>query len=179
MLDKLYDGLKELPKLLEDRSKWDSLIINRRKPWTYRVYSQLSSGLRVCLHRFEICHTHEAFPHPHPWPGAFIIMDGSYKMKVGYSADRESPMLDVMTTVMGKWSAYEIVNPLAWHSVIPLETTHTIMVNDTPWTAEVAHKEVRTTKGKDLDKMPEDDLLEHLAKFQRLVEEYLNRPLQP
>ena len=129
MLDKLYEGLYELPKLLADSNNWDSLIVN---PWTFRVYSKLSNGMRVCLHRFEICHTHEAFPHPHPWPGAFLVLEGSYKMEIGHSLDRESPMLDVMTTVMGRWSAYEIVNPLTWCAVIPLETTYTIMVNDTP-----------------------------------------------
>lgn len=175
MLDTLELAVQELPTLLRDRSKWDSLIVNRRKPWTYRVYSELSNGMRVCLHRFEICHTHEAFPHPHPWPGAFMILEGSYKMKIGYSVDRESPMLDVMTTVMGRWSKYEIINPLAWHAVIPLETTYTIMVNDKPWTPDVAHKEVRTTKGKDLDKMPEHELAQHLSHFECLVNQYLTK----
>lgn len=170
MLDKLKQGLEELRGgLLADRSKWDSLIVNRRKPWTYRVYAQLSNGMRVCLHRFEVCHTHEAFPHPRPWPGAFAILEGSYKMQIGYSADRTSDMKDVMTVVLTAGSQYEITNPLAWHAVIPLETTYTVMVNDTPWGPDVAHKEVRTTKGKDLDKMPEEDLIAHLAKFQSLL----------
>ncbi len=172
MLDKLYEGLNELPVLLNDRSNWDSLIVNPRQPWTYRVYSKLSNGLRVCLHRFEIFHTHEAFPHPHPWPGAILVLDGSYKMAIGYSVDRESPMLDVMTTVMGKWSAYEILNPLTWHAVIPLETTYTIMVNGTPWESDVAHREVRRAEGNDLEHMPEEKLVAHLAKFQKLINEY-------
>lgn len=175
MLNVLDLAIQELPDLLVDRSKWDSLIVNRRKPWTYRVYSQLSNGMRVCLHRFETCHTHEAFSHPHPWPGAFMILQGSYKMNIGYSVDRTSPMNDVMTTVMGKWSKYEIVNPLAWHAVSPLETTYTIMVNDTPWSLDVAHEKVVTTKGKDLDKMPENELLEHLSMFSALVKEYRER----
>jgi len=172
MLSELHKAMDELPDLLADRGKWDSLIVNLRKPWTYRVYSRLKSGMRVCLHRFEVCHKHEAFKHPHPWPGAFIVLDGAYKMEVGYSPDRVSKPSEVTTLILRKWSEYEIVSPLTWHAVIPLETTHTVMVNDESWPPEVAHKEVRTTKGKDLDRMPENELIAHLAKFQALVREY-------
>ncbi len=47
----------------------DSLIVNRRKPITYRVFRYLNDGLRVSLHKFDPCARHEAYPHPHPWPG--------------------------------------------------------------------------------------------------------------
>jgi len=172
MLKELEDALLLLPALLDDRSKWDSLIVNRRKPYTYRVFTQLPNTLRICLHKFDPCHTHEA--HPHPWPGAFIIMDGSYKMKMGYSADRISPPSDVTELFLTKWSKYEIINPLTWHSVIPLQPTYTVMVNSEPWDTEtIAHKDVRTTKGKDLETMPEEDLLEHLKIFKRLTKEYV------
>ncbi len=172
MLDQLHESLKILPDILKRREAWDSLIVNRRKPYTYRVFTTLPNGLRLCLHRFDPCHTHEAFPHPHPWPGAFVILKGSYKMMIGYSADRKSKFDEATTLVLAKHSCYEILNPLTWHSVIPLESTYTVMVNGTPWDAEIAHAEVRTTKGKDLDKMPEEDLLIHLANFKILVEEW-------
>lgn len=128
---------------------------------------------RVSLHKFDPCHDHEAFDHPHPWPGAFIIMSGRYKMRVAYSKDRFSKPDTVTTLVVSKHSMYEITNPLTWHSVIPLETTYTIMVNGPTWDTEtVAHTDVRTTKGKDLDKMPERELLEHLSQFSQLVQEW-------
>lgn len=173
MLDKLEESLLLLPDLLKQRDKWDSLIVNRRKPYTYRVFTQLPNGLRCCLHKFDACNTEEAFNHPHPWPGAFLVLDGAYQMKVGLSKDRTSKPEDVMTTVMKKFSSYEIINPLTWHSVIPLGTTYTIMVNGAPWAADYAHTEVRTTKGKDLDKMPEDELTAHLARFYVMVKDYL------
>lgn len=178
MLQNLQLAMTELPALLADRSQWDSLIVNRRKPWTFRVYSKLSNGMRVCLHRFEVCHTHEAHPHPHPWPGAFIILEGAYKMFVGQSPDREQGSKPVLTSIYEKWSAYEIIEPLTWHSVVPLTTTYTVMVNDTPWPPEVAHTQVKTTKGKDLDRMPEQELIDHLAKFKQLVMDYNARPIQ-
>lgn len=169
MLNELKQALKDLPSLLANRENWDSLIVNRRKPYTYRVFTRLPNGLRLCLHKFDPCHDHEAFSHPHPWPGAFAILEGSYKMQMGYSTDRTSPPMQVTTLILPKNSMYEIVTPLTWHSVIPLETTYTVMVNGEPWSADVAHKNVRTTKGKDLDKMPENELIEHLLKFQSLV----------
>ncbi len=178
MLDALQMVVKLLPDLLDKREAWDSLIVNRRKPYTYRVftnlvgYTNLSHGLRVCLHKFDTCHDHESFAHPHPWSGAFLLLQGKYKMTIGRSKDRTSPPDDVMTMILTPGSMYEITNPLTWHSVIPLETTYTIMVNGEPWSADFAHKDVRTTKGKDLDKMPEDELIAHLAHFQKLLREY-------
>ena len=85
MLTILEESLNMLPDILRDRAAWDSLIVNRRKPYTYRVFTTLPTGLRLCLHKFDPCHTHEAFTHPHPWPGAFIILEGKYKMMSGYS----------------------------------------------------------------------------------------------
>ena len=175
MLVKLQEALTTLPEILRDRAAWDSLIVNRRKPYTYRVFTTLPNGLRCCLHKFDPCHTHEAFAHPHPWPGAFIVLQGQYKMAVGYSCNgrEDHDPKNVLTLILSKHSAYEIIDPLTWHSVVPLEPTYTIMVNDTPWDTEtVAHKDVRTTKGKDLDKMPEEELKKHLELFQYLIWEW-------
>lgn len=165
-----------LPTLLKDRSKWDSLIVNRRKPHTYRVFTTLDNGNRVCLHKFNPCDTHEAFEHPHPWPGAFIILDGSYQMRIGASKDREDKTpYPVAEFIMRKWASYTIKEPLTWHAVVPLETTYTVMVNGKPFDQEVAHAEVRRTAGKDLDKMPENELMTHLDIFRLLTIEYQNR----
>jgi hypothetical protein len=177
MLDELDQSLRSsLPSLLTQPAKWDSLIVNRRKPHTYRVFTTLENGLRLCLHRFNPCDTHEAFRHPHPWPGAFIVLDGSYIMETWLARDREDKNPQpVAKNIMRKWSAYEITNPMTWHSVVPLETTYTIMVNGEPFPPEIAHTEVRRTGGKDLDKMPEADLLDHLSLFRQFVEQYVNR----
>lgn len=174
MIDLLNDIVRnELPGLLVDRENWDSLIVNRRKPATYRVFCQ-RDDLRICLHRFDPCHMSESFAHPHPWPAAFLILDGQYRMSVGFSATRTSPPEPVIEHVMGSWSSYSITHPMTWHAVTPLETTYTVMVNRAAWPVDVAHTDVRTTKGKDLDKMPESELHEHLKKFQSLLINYLS-----
>jgi len=172
MLDKLRSVLSELPKLLYDPSIWQSLEINKRKPFTYRVWTILPNGLRVCLHKFDECSTHEAFDHPHPWPGAFIILHGSYRMRVGYSFNRVSDQQSVAEFNLEKYSSYAIVNPLTWHAVIPNEETYTIMINEEPFAPDIAHLEVRTTAGKDLDKMTDDELTLHLSIFKRLLADY-------
>lgn len=146
--------------------RWDSLVINRRKPHTYRAFT-MDGDYRICLHRFEPCSEEEAFKHPHPWPGAFIVMAGAYRHWIGMSKDLESQPEKVMDSVMRLGSMYEIVNKTTWHSVQPLDTSYTIMINGPAW--DVQHKETRTTKGKDLEKMDRDDLKSHLINFQAFL----------
>jgi len=76
--DKIPDICKSVQSVVrgeESLDEWGSLVINRRKPHTYRVFRQFGE-YRVCLHRFESCSEEEAFPHPHPWPGAFLLLKG-------------------------------------------------------------------------------------------------------
>jgi hypothetical protein len=169
MLATLEQVLSDLPTLLAEPDEWDSLIVNRRKPVTYRVFRYLNDQLRVCLHKFEVCDQREAFPHPHPWPGAFAILAGSYRMWVGFTPDLQSrEPITVTETVLAAGSRYEITEPRTWHSVTPIEECWTVMVNGAPW-REQAHTRAPTTAGKDLDKMPNDELIAHLAKFQTLL----------
>lgn len=162
-----------LPDLMKDRTRWSSLIVNRRKPWTYRAFTNFEYNghdLRVCLHRFATCEEHESFLHPHPWPGAFVLLSGRYVMNVGLSVDRFSRPATALKVILGPGSRYAITNPLTWHSVTPLEECWTIMVNGKPWDIQtVAHTEIRTTKGKDLDAMSDEDLSSHFNAFRSLI----------
>ena len=173
---KLQDSLPILKNWLDDAvdrnqlQNWKSLVINRRKPHTYRAFTMFGED-RICLHRFEECSEAEAFMHPHPWPGAFLVVSGPYRHWVGRSSNLEDQPNEVMDSVMCKGSIYQIVDPQVWHMVQPLETSYTIMLNGPVW--DVQHKETRTTKGKNLDSMSEDDLITHLKIFQEFLEEYL------
>jgi hypothetical protein len=173
MLKALDNVIEQLPFLMNNRSQWSSLIVNRRKPWTFRAFTDLTidgHSCRICLHRFEVCDEEESFIHPHPWAGAFLILQGSYLMSVGFSQDRFSKPESVMKVILAAGSRYTITNPLTWHSVTPLEECYTVMVNAAPWDKEtVAHTQIRTTKGKDLDSMSSDDLDAHFAKFRSLL----------
>lgn len=170
-LAKLLELLESrtLLDMVNDHSIWDSLIVNKRKPYTYRVFTHLQSGERICLHKFDPCDTHESFIHPHPWPGAFIILEGGYKMELFLSADREARPKYVCQILLQAPSSYEITNPMTWHGVTPLVTTYTVMINGPAWPADETHMSVRTTKGKDLAKMPHVELITHLTKFKDLL----------
>lgn len=154
--------------LLQDDSNWDSLIVNKRKPFTYRVFANVGD-YRICLHKFDPCHTHEAFIHPHPWEGAFTLLQGKYQMKIGQAINREDLPTAWTEFILAPGSIYQIISPLTFHNVVPLETCYTVMVNGKPFPPEVAHVKTVTTKGKDLDKMPPDELKQHLAHFRKLL----------
>jgi hypothetical protein len=173
MFEALSSAKLSLAALMGERGRWSSLIVNRRKPWTYRAFTNFEfqgEKLRVCLHRFTTCEESESFLHPHPWPGAFELLNGYYAMNIGASPDRFSKPKATLKVVLGPRSKYAITSPLTWHSVTPLMECYTIMVNGAPWDPEtVAHTEIRTTKGKDLDSMSDEDLSKHFAAFQNLT----------
>lgn len=171
-MDKL-EGL--LPQIHDDMlrpEEWDSLIINRRKPHTYRAFRQYGED-RVCVHMFEACEAHDAFPHPHPWPGAFLMLKGAYIHRIGYSKDRASEPEFLFTEMVRPFSMYEIINQLTWHSVQPITQTWTIMLNGKPW--EDSHAETRTTKGKDLESMSETELIRHLKGAAGMLNGYFHQ----
>lgn len=170
-LGKLNYVVTHLPMLLYTVNDWKSLIINRRKPFTYRVFKQFGD-YRVCLHKFEGCDEHEAFLHPHPWPGAFCIIHGKYMMNVGYSVDLVQKPHMVYRQLQVTGSRYEIVEPKAWHSVIPVGgEVYTVMLNGKPWESGVHHESTVTTKGKDLQTMTDDELADFLREYQNKYEE--------
>ena len=179
VLDKLNEVLQRLPQLLQDPSMWDSIVINKAKPVTYRVFTNYFGGAnyRVCLHKFEKCSTLESFMHPHAWPAAFKLLKGSYELELdrsnGYSVLPDSirrewrPCKDSHKIIMVSGSSYQMVHPLVWHKISPLEETYTVMINGDEYAKK--HRKCRTTKGKGLDKMPKGDLLDFLEQFRRLV----------
>lgn len=176
MLALLDQIVYDVRPYLSSINGWDSLIVNRRKPHTYRAFRffdkvMLEDGLtfdnvRVCLHRFETCSADDAFIHPHPWPAACYILKGSYIMSVGRAKDILSGFDHCLTLELKEGSSYAMTEKLVSHSVQPLETCYSIMVNLPNWPA---HIQAPTTKGKDLDKMSKDELLVHLNKFSRLI----------
>lgn len=165
MFHKLKEAIEALPDLIQDREGWGTLVINRRKPHTYRAFRMLDDTHRICLHRFDPCGPEDAFLHPHPWPGAFVVLQGEYRMQVGFSPDLESDPAIIMDTILAEGSCYSMESPLGWHSVQPIKTCWSIMVNGQPWATDVVHQAAPTTKGKDLDTMTPEQRNEHLANF--------------
>jgi hypothetical protein len=174
MLDILEEVFDELPDIVRFPELWDSLIVNRRKPITYRAFHIFKegslAGIRVCLHRFEYCEAKDAFLHPHPWPSAMKVLSGQYKMNVGFSQDLVSQPTTVVETILARGSVYASDEPRFWHSVQPVtEHAYSVMINGPAWGPDIAHTKAPTTKGKDLDKMSQKDLEWHLHTFTQLI----------
>jgi len=169
MIELLNIILSDIPRsLVED--EWDSLLINRRKPHTYRIFRNFGEH-RVCLHVFDPCDPEDAFPHPHPWPGAFLLLKGEYVHTIGYSPDLETEPDFLYTEIVRPGTMYEIINKRTWHKVQPTQRTYTIMVNGPPWEG---HKDTRTTKGKDLEKITPELMKTMKMEFTELIEAHLN-----
>jgi hypothetical protein len=90
-------------------------------------------------------------------------------MKIGTAKDRFSIPEHFEEMYLTQGSAYSITSPLTFHSVTPLGTCYTIMLNSVPFPDDVAHTKTRTTKGKDLQKMSKTELTDHLLDFIELL----------
>ena len=168
MFKQLNAVLNALPKLLNKVELWDSLIINKRKPETYRVFTYIGS-YRVCLHHFKAPDTEDTFWHPHAWPAAFAVLRGSYDLHLGRMLNRTSrEVTGVNKFRMAAGSRYEMVNPMDGHKIVPITDTYTVMINGAPYSKNLVHPTVRTTKGKDLERMTPDELQAQLHKFKIL-----------
>ena len=173
MLDQLLALIRgdDLPAMLGRPDLWDSLVIDRRKPVTLRAFATLGGGCRVCLHRFHPCASDEAFFHPHPWPGAFFVLDGAYRMRTGLSPDLHADAEPLYESVYAAGSGYEITHPRLWHAIMPVGDglVHTVMLNGPVWPPDQRHARTVTTQGKDLKQIDPADLPGFLAAFAGLV----------
>jgi tellurite resistance-related uncharacterized protein len=122
---------KKLPTLLIDNEAWQSLDVDYDSPRVERVWRQ-HGDFRICLHRIHNTSTDTLF-HNHPWPSVMRILEGSYEMGIGYSANGEKPVI-AATTILSEGSSYEMLDPNSWHYVKPIsDVTYSIMISGKPW----------------------------------------------
>lgn len=153
MLEILYEAEHKLPFIFtRDYWTWHSLLIDYQLPVVRRVWSDFC-GHRLYLHEIEPCAVEDALMHPHPWPSAIKVLEGSYEMGVGYGKGQEVPPVAARMR-LAPGSEYEMIEPDGWHYVRPIVTTSlSIMVTGEPWDRpfdvqpkrplrELAHSEV-------------------------------------
>lgn len=157
-------------KAAADPSRWGSIVINKRKPHTYRAFLQ-HEDTRICLHRFEACDPEDSFAHPHPWPSSMLILSGEYDMAVAHTPDLKSnEPSPVIHVTLGAGSIYHMNDRHTWHQVIPRTRCYSLMVNGPRW--ENAHRRAPSTSGKGLEEMTNEVLSEHLANCRELLSRY-------
>jgi hypothetical protein len=135
MLDVLDRVEGELPALLQDGERWQSLYVDYHPPTVERLWSRWGE-YRVFLHRIHPCGPGEALFHPHPWPSAMRVLDGEYEMAVGFGPGMGEPPVAALMVARGDFR-YAMTHPDAWHYVRPLGApTLSVMVTGKPWERE-------------------------------------------
>lgn len=153
--------------LVDPATEWHSLKVRYETPHVDRVWTALPDGSRLNLHRIYPCE--EPLLHPHPWPSAVVVVDGSYQMEMGY----QGVLVDhsVGTVLLTVGSAYEMLNPDGLHSVRPVGgPSLSIMLTGKPWPSSG-----RTHPGKGIQHdnlAPKDmqDLFERFTAFAQAQE---------
>ncbi|HEU0029467.1 MAG TPA: hypothetical protein VFQ53_02455 [Kofleriaceae bacterium] len=132
MLDVLARAETALPRLLAEAT-WNTLDINYHPPFVERLWTPWEA-YRIALHRIHPCEPADALFHPHPWPSAMRILDGTYEMAVGHGTGPEPPPIAARIVAAGEFR-YEMTDPDAWHYVRPIGgPAMTVMVTGAPWT---------------------------------------------
>jgi hypothetical protein len=130
MLDVLARLEAELPQLLD--RPWHSLHIDYHPPTVERLW-QTWGDYRVSLHCIHPCEPSVALFHPHPWPSAMRVLEGTYEMAIGYGTGDTAPPVAARLVATGDLR-YEMTDPDAWHYVRPIgKPAMTIMVTGKPW----------------------------------------------
>jgi hypothetical protein len=120
VLQKVIDN--ELVGLMRRKNEWSSVHVTYHPPEVERLWIQVGP-VRVFLHRIHPCAEGEALFHPHPWPSAVRVVSGEYAHTTGYCErlrNSERHPYELMTSILRAGSDYEMIKPMAWHSVRPL-----------------------------------------------------------
>jgi hypothetical protein len=132
MLDLLHAAERELPALLATALGWRSYRIDYHPPFVDRVMREWRDG-KLYLHRIHPCAPEEALFHPHPWPSAMRVLEGTYEMTVGHGAGEAAPPIAARLIVSGGME-YEMTDRDGWHAVRPIGgPAMTVMVVGPRW----------------------------------------------
>jgi len=134
MLNVLYD-IEDKMDVLVRQPGWNSMYINYHPPVVERLWKQVGD-YRVYLHRIHPCEREQALIHPHPWPSAIRVLEGSYEMGIGYGPGMTTPPI-ACKLIANTTFCYEMVEPDGWHYVRPIGAPSlSLMVTGKPWERE-------------------------------------------
>ncbi len=134
MIDLLAEAEKALPPLLASPDGWSTLYADSEKPTLLRMWRSWE-GYRIYGHKLLPCLRSEALFHPHPWPFAVRILQGSYEELLA-AGDPTANLISGMS-VFGRGAVYERMCPTLWHAVRPIAVPcWSFMVTGLPWSHE-------------------------------------------
>lgn len=138
MIDKLQviERVK-LFDLLCEPGIWQSLDITYHPPHVERLWCQLGN-YRLYLHFIHPCEEGEAFYHPHPWPSAIHVLEGSYETGLGYGEGTNEPEVFSKVLVPNGGMYYDMTHKDGWHYVRPIKgVCSSVMLAGEPWDREM------------------------------------------
>ena len=134
LMKELDEGL--LWDLLEPKEEknWNAILIDYEKPHVERLWRHIGDN-RLYLHTIHPCKAEESFFHFHPWPSIVRIVEGHYRMWMGFGHHNVlAPPEERIPLILTAGSEYEMLNPRHCHSVEPLDQpSRSIMVTAPPW----------------------------------------------
>jgi hypothetical protein len=150
LLDILNETIEEkLPNFLkkENEELWNSTEVIYHAPRVERLWMQMGE-YRIFLHRIYPCQKEEALFHPHPWPCAVKIINGTYEMGISteypdedkFETEKEPAWTsEHARLILGAGSSYEMSDRTAWHYVLPINNpSDSIMIIGKPYSPAVS-----------------------------------------
>jgi len=142
MLAILHKAESLFPELLA-KDDWHSLDVDYHDPRVERVWRQWDE-YRINLHVIHPCKASASLFHPHPWPSAMRVLQGTYEMEVGFGSGTKAPPIACKMISKGDF-AYEMIHPDGWHSVRPIDDVcWSVMISGTPWGRDIEEKPTKT-----------------------------------
>jgi hypothetical protein len=156
-----YEELRQIKEWLYTE-EWDSLLINKRDPITYRLSIQRDK--RYCLHYMK---SGISKPHPHKYNVRVKILAGRYKHHLFY--DDGVNLNKISHENLHQGSSYEIRYPNVYHQieVEPLAASYSVMIND--YDFSVPNRGCISTQNNQLGPIPEKEKLELIEEFKRIL----------
>lgn len=160
--------------LLHSPEIWNSLNIDYHPPHVERLWCQLGA-YRLYLHFIHPCNEGEALYHPHPWPSAIHVLEGSYETGFGFGEGTEEPEVFGKVMVPTGDMYYDMTHKDGWHYVRPIVgVCSTVMLAGKPWERERV--------GKDYDELKplgEDRKVIMLEYFKNYYRSIMRRQVEP
>lgn len=130
MLEQLDVILRHVTLQGASHFQWNTLDITYHPPFVERAWTPFElegTPYRFCIHRIHPCTEVEALYHPHPWPSAVQLLEGSYRHHVGIKLAL-GPVRTLTTQRLSPGGAYEMADPVAYHRVVPSEPSLSVML---------------------------------------------------
>lgn len=158
-----------LGMISEGQEAWNSLDVDYEPPRVERLWRQVGED-RLYMHFIHPCE--KALLHPHQWPSSILIVHGEQEMVVAMPSQGSLSLEDavvVSTFSLREGSGYEMLNPMAMHSVRPVGgPSLSLMLTAPPFKSQIYdHTEFGKAGGH--SQLPVQRKQELLRKFQRAL----------